>query len=142
MIEKPSDLQFNEISIGQKKTFEIKITEEMVENFADFSGDYNPLHMDVEFAKSKNLKNRICHGMFLSTFFSRLIGMYLPGKNALYFSQTLNFQSPCYVNENIIVRGEVKEMIPSIKTIILETKIFNDSQECLVDGIAKVIVQE
>jgi acyl dehydratase len=68
--------------------------------------------------------------------------MYLPGKNALYFSQTLNFQSPCYVNENIIVRGEVKEMIPSIKTIILETKIFNDSQECLVDGIAKVIVQE
>ena len=142
MIEKPSDLQFNEISIGQKKTFEIKITEEMVENFANFSGDYNPLHMDVEFAKSKNLKNRICHGMFLSTFFSRLIGMYLPGKNALYFSQTLNFQSPCYVNENIIVHGEVKEMIPSIKTIILETKIFNDSQECLVDGIAKVIVQE
>ena len=142
MIEKPFDLQFNEISIGQKKTFEIKITEEMVENFANFSGDYNPLHMDVEFAKSKNLKNRICHGMFLSTFFSRLIGMYLPGKNALYFSQTLNFQSPCYVNENIIVHGEVKEMIPSIKTIILETKIFNDSQECLVDGIAKVIVQE
>lgn len=142
MIEKPSEFQLNEISIGQKKTFEIQITEEMVENFANLSGDYNPLHMDKEFAKSKNFKNRICHGMLLSTFFSRLIGMYLPGKNALYFSQTLNFQSPCFINENIIVHGEVTEIISSIKTIILETKIFNASQECLVDGIAKVIIQE
>ena len=140
MIEKPLELKFHEICIGQINTFQIKITEKMVDDFANFSGDYNPLHMDQNFAKSKNFKNRVCHGMLLSSFFSRLIGMYLPGKNSLYFSQTINFQSPCYVNQKITVSGEVKEIIPSIKTIVLETKIFNDSQDCLIDGIANVIM--
>jgi 3-hydroxybutyryl-CoA dehydratase len=141
MIKKPLELKFHEISIGQINTFQIKITEKMVDDFANFSGDYNPLHMDQNFAKSKNFKNRVCHGMLLSSFFSRLIGMYLPGKNSLYFSQTINFQLPCYVNQKITVSGEVKEIIPSIKTIVLETKIFNDSQDCLIDGIANVIMQ-
>ena len=141
MIEKPLELKFHEICIGQINTFEIKITEKMVDDFANFSGDYNPLHMDQNFAKSKNFKNRVCHGMLLSSFFSRLIGMYLPGKNSLYFSQTINFQLPCYVNQKITVSGEVKEIIPSIKTIVLETKIFNDSEDCLIDGIANVIMQ-
>jgi acyl dehydratase len=141
MIEKPLELKFHEICIGQINTFQIKITEKMVDDFANFSGDYNPLHMDQNFAKSKNFKNRVCHGMLLSSFFSRLIGMYLPGKNSLYFSQTINFQLPCYVNQKITVSGEVKEIIPSIKTIVLETKIFNDSQDCLIDGIANVIMQ-
>jgi len=140
MIEKPLELKFHEICIGQINTFQIKITEKMVDDFANFSGDYNPLHMDQNFAKSKNFKNRVCHGMLLSSFFSRLIGMYLPGKNSLYFSQTINFQLPCYVNQKITVSGEVKEIIPSIKTIVLETKIFNDSQDCLIDGIANVIM--
>tara|TARA_B110000914_G_C15258568_1_gene351903 strand:- start:110 stop:535 length:426 start_codon:yes stop_codon:yes gene_type:complete len=140
MIEKPLELKFHEICIGQINTFQIKITEKMVDDFANFSGDYNPLHMDQNFAKSKNFKNRVCHGMLLSSFFSRLIGMYLPGKNSLYFSQTINFQLPCYINQKITVSGEVKEIIPSIKTIVLETKIFNDSQDCLIDGIANVIM--
>lgn len=140
MIEKPLELKFHELCIGQINTFQIKITEKMVDDFANFSGDYNPLHMDQNFAKSKNFKNRVCHGMLLSSFFSRLIGMYLPGKNSLYFSQTINFQLPCYVNQKITVSGEVKEIIPSIKTIVLETKIFNDSQDCLIDGIANVIM--
>ena len=141
MIKKPLELKFHEICIGQINTFQIKITEKMVDDFANFSGDYNPLHMDQNFAKSKNFKNRVCHGMLLSSFFSRLIGMYLPGKNSLYFSQTINFQLPCYVNQKITVSGEVKEIIPSIKTIVLETKIFNDSEDCLIDGIANVIMQ-
>ena len=141
MIEKPLELKFHEICIGQINTFQIKITEKMVDDFANFSGDYNPLHMEQNFAKSKNFKNRVCHGMLLSSFFSRLIGMYLPGKNSLYFSQTINFQLPCYVNQKITVSGEVKEIIPSIKTIVLETKIFNDSEDCLIDGIANVIMQ-
>ena len=141
MIEKPLELKFHEICIGQINTFQIKITEKMVDDFANFSGDYNPLHMDQNFAKSKNFKNRVCHGMLLSSFFSRLIGMYLPGKNSLYFSQTINFQLPCFINQKIIVSGKVIEIIPSIKTIVLETKIFNDSQDCLIDGIANVIMQ-
>ena len=102
-----NEYSYDDIFIGQKESFMINITESMVQTFANVSGDLNPLHMDTKFAESSSFKKRIVHGMLLSTFFSQLIGMHLPGKNALYFSQTLNFRSPCYIDDEIEVVGEV-----------------------------------
>ena len=141
MINKFNELSYNEISIGQQESFIIKITESMVEKFSNLSGDLNPLHMDNQFAESSSFKKRIVHGMLLATFFSQLIGMKLPGKNALYFSQTLNFCSPCYIDDEIEVVGEVIEKSDSTQIITVSTSIFNKSKTCLIDGIAKIIVR-
>ena len=141
MINKFNELSYNEISIGQQESFIIKITESMVEKFSNLSGDLNPLHMDTKFAESSSFKKRIVHGMLLSTFFSQLVGMHLPGKNALYFSQTLNFRSPCYIDDEIEVIGEVTEKSDSTKMITVTTSIFNKSKICLIDGVAKIIVR-
>ena len=97
--------------------------------------------MDTKFAKSSSFKKRIVHGKLLSTFFSQLVGMYPPGKNALYFSQTLNFRSPCYIDDEIEVVGEVTEKSDSTKMITVTTSIFNKSKICLIDGVAKIIVR-
>jgi acyl dehydratase len=136
-----NEYSYDDIFIGQKESFMIKITESMVQTFGNFSGDLNPLHMDTKFAKSSSFKKRIVHGMLLSTFFSQLVGMYLPGKNALYFSQTLNFRSPCYIDDEIEVVGEVTEKSDSTKMITVTTSIFNKSKICLIDGVAKIIVR-
>jgi acyl dehydratase len=136
-----NEYSYDDIFIGQKESFMIKITESMVQTFSNFSGDLNPLHMDTKFAKSSSFKKRIVHGMLLSTFFSQLVGMYLPGKNALYFSQTLNFRSPCYIDDEIEVVGEVTEKSDSTKMITVTTSIFNKSKICLIDGVAKIIVR-
>ena len=141
MINTANELSYNDISIGQQETFIIKITASMVEKFSNLSGDLNPLHMDNEFAESSSFKKRIVHGMLLASFFSQLIGMKLPGKNALYFSQTLNFRSPCYVDDEINVVGEVTEKSDSTKMITVTTSIFNKSKICLIDGVAKIIVR-
>ena len=141
MINKFNELSYNEISIGQQESFIIKITESMVEKFSNLSGDLNPLHMDNEFAESSSFKKRIVHGMLLASFFSQLIGMKLPGKNALYFSQTLNFRSPCYIDDEIEVIGEVTEKSDSTQIITVSTTIFNKSKTCLIDGIAKIIIR-
>jgi len=141
MINKFNELSYNEISIGQQESFIIKITESMVEKFSNLSGDLNPLHMDNQFAESSSFKKRIVHGMLLASFFSQLIGMKLPGKNALYFSQTLNFLSPCYIDDEIEVVGEVIEKSDSTQIITVSTSIFDKSKTCLIDGIAKIIVR-
>ena len=141
MINTLNKLSYNDISIGREESFIIKITESMVEKFSNLSGDLNPLHMDNEFAESSLFKKRIVHGMLLSSFFSQLIGMKLPGKNALYFSQTLNFRSPCYIDDEIEVVGEVIEKSDSTQIITVSTSIFNKSKICLIDGIAKIIVR-
>lgn len=137
-----NELSFADIFIGQKEIFSIKITESMLEKFANISGDFNPLHMDNEFAGSSSFKKRIVHGMLLASLFSKLVGMRLPGKNALYFSQTLNFRSPCYIDDEIQIVGEVIEKSDSTKIITISTSIFNKSNLCLIDGIAKVIVKK
>jgi acyl dehydratase len=132
---------FDEIEIGLTKQFQITITESMIDDFAKISGDYNPLHMDEKFAQSKDFKNRVCHGMLLGSLFSRLIGMYVPGKYGLYFSQTLNFVNPTIVDDAVTVTGKVISKSESTKIIELKTTIKNSSH-VLVDGKAKVILSK
>ena len=52
MTEKFSEYTFDEIDIGLTKEFQITITESMVNNFANISGDFSPIHIDEEYAKS------------------------------------------------------------------------------------------
>jgi 3-hydroxybutyryl-CoA dehydratase len=80
--------------------------------------------------------------MLLGAYFSKLVGMYLPGKNALYFSQTLNFQSPCYAGDLVTIEGKVIDKSNSTKIITLNTIAYNQDGICLVDGTAKVIVKD
>src|SRR3989338_8619213 len=141
MIEPPLEYTFESIQIGEKRKFNKKIDEVTLETFAKLSGDYNPLHMDEKYAQKTSFKKRICHGMLLASYFSRLVGMYLPGKNALYFSQTLNFQAPCFVDDEITVEGEVIDKSSATGIITIKTLIPNQNNECIVDGIAKVIIR-
>ena len=93
----PLEYSFNEIKIGLEHYFDITISnEKLEENFAKISGDFNPLHMDEQYAKKTKFGKRVCHGMLLASFFSRLVGMYLPGKNALIFFSKFKFYSTLF----------------------------------------------
>ena len=142
MSEKPSEYSFDEIEIGMQKSFKIFISEDYLDDFAKLSGDDNPLHMNEEYASSTSFKKRVCSGMFLSSFFSTLVGMYLPGKHALHISQSLNFVNPCFIGETITVEGKVIDKSPATKIIKLETTITNESGKRIIDGKAQVIVRD
>ena len=142
MSEKPSEYSFDEIELGLQKSFKIFISEDYLDDFAKLSGDDNPLHMNEEYASSTSFKKRVCSGMFLSSFFSRLVGMYLPGKHALHISQSLNFVNPCFIGEMITVEGKVVDKSPATKIIKLETTITNESGKRIIDGKAQVIVRD
>ncbi len=142
MINSSINNQFEDLIIGQKSTFSQEIDESLLNNFAKISGDFNPLHMDEEYACKTKFGKRVCHGMLLASFFSQLVGMYLPGKNSLYFSQSLNFRNPCFINDKITIEGEIIEKKSNTKMIIIKTTIYNQSKKCIIDGIAKVIIRE
>ena len=142
MTETPNSINFREITIGYSKKFTVKINSKMLDDFAKLSGDYNPLHMDRTYAEKTQFKKQVCHGLLLTSFFSRLIGMYIPGKNALYFSQTVNFRSPCFVDDTITIFGEVTDKRDTTKMITIKTEIFNQNNICLINGIGKVIVRD
>ncbi len=136
---KDNSLSFKEISIRQLEEFEVKISNTIVDDFAKISGDFNPLHLDDEFASKTTFGKRIVHGMLLASFFSRLVGMKIPGKNGIYFSQSLNFRKPCFIGDVIKVIGTVIDKSESTKIVTLKTELFNQNNECLVDGESKVL---
>ena len=140
MTEKYLEYTFDEIDIGLTKEFQITITESMVNNFANISGDFSPIHIDEEYAKSTIFQKRIVHGMLLA-FLSRMQGMYLPGKHALYFSQNLEFHNPCFINDKIKISSIVIDKSESTKIIKIESKITNQNDKLLLHGIGKVIVR-
>ena len=142
MSEKPSEYSFDEIELGMQKSFKVDISKNMLDVFGRDTGDYNPLHMSEEYASSTSFKKRVCSGMFLSSFFSRLVGMYLPGKHALHISQSLNFVNPCFIGETITIEGKVIDKSPATKIIKLETTITNESGKRIIDGKAQVIVRD
>jgi acyl dehydratase len=141
MIE-PTEAKLDNLHIGQKIEFTEVISESMVEKFAKLSGDYNPHHMDESYAEKTKFKKRVCHGMLLASLFSRLTGMYLPGKHSLYFSQSLNFISPAFIDDNVTVEGEVVKISRSTGLITIKTRITKENNIELITGIAKVVVLE
>tara|TARA_B110000438_G_scaffold57689_1_gene57719 strand:+ start:287 stop:715 length:429 start_codon:yes stop_codon:yes gene_type:complete len=142
MNNSPLDYTFENLFVGQKANFLKKIDEALVNDFAKISGDFNPLHMNEEYASTTNFGKRVCHGMLLTSFFSQLVGMYLPGRNSLYFSQTLNFRNPCFIDDSVTIEGEIIEKKSNMKLITMKTTIHNQTEICLIDGIAKVILRE
>ena len=142
MTEKFSEYTFDEIKIGQSKEFQITITESMVNDFAKISGDFSPIHMDEIYAKSTSFKKRVVHGMLLASFLSRVDGMYLPGKHALYFSQNIEFRNPCFIDDELTIESKVIDKSISTKILKIESKIFNQENKILLYGVGRVIVRD
>ena len=137
-----SEYTYDEIKIGLSKNFQINITESLVNNFAELSGDFSPIHIDNEYAKTTTFGKRVVHGMLLASFLSRVDGMYLPGKHALYFTQNLEFRNPCFIGDTITVFSKVIDKSDSTKILKIESKINNQENKILLYGIGRVIVRD
>lgn len=114
----------------------ITITDKMVRDFSELSGDKNPIHLDDECSKNSIFGKRIVHGMLLSSFFSKIIATNYPGEGSIYLKQDLNFKNPCYINDEIeiVVELDKKEN----NKYYLKTKIIRDDIE-IIEGNAIVL---
>ena len=126
--------------MGQKAEFSQLISEATVGNFATVSGDYNPLHIDAAYAKTTEFGRPVVHGMYLAALFSRLVGMYLPGRRCLYLSQNLDFVRPVLVGDEVTVVGEVRERHETTRTLAIRTEIKTAQGGTVVRGKALVRV--
>jgi acyl dehydratase len=133
------ELQFSDVRIGENTKFCVLITEKMVNDFSQLSGDDNPLHMDDQYASSTTFGKRIAHGMIAGCLFSRLVGVYLPGVYALYLTQTINFKKPIFLETEVEVVGEVLMCVDAFHIVEIKTSIYDKkTRDCLVDGVAMV----
>lgn len=85
--------------------FEVNITQEDVQRFAEISGDWNPLHTDPAYAAETSYRRTIAHGAFSAGLLSRMAGMYIPGHDCLLHGIKLKFVAPILPPARLRVRG-------------------------------------
>lgn len=130
--------RFEDIDIGHEESFSRILTEADVRTFAELSGDMNPLHMDLDYAKNTQFQRPIVHGALAASLFSTLVGMYLPGKYCLYLSQDIQFKKHMYPGDNLTVYGKIINKYDTLQMMEIETKIFNKNGEVAIFGTAKI----
>jgi 3-hydroxybutyryl-CoA dehydratase len=133
------ELMFEDIQIGDTAVFSKTISEFDIYQFAGLTGDFNPMHIDHEFAKQTIFKERIAHGLLTGSFISTVLGMKLPGPNSIYLSQNFKFTAPVKIGDTIKVIVEVVEKRDDKKIIQLKTQVWNQRQEMVLDGEAAVM---
>ena len=104
---------------GQVFQCKFEITEDVYENFKTTFCDFNPLHTDDEYARSKGFNSKVMHGNILCGFISRFVGELLPQKNTVIHSVDIKFRKPCYLNDVVILNAEIIEIYESISTYII-----------------------
>ncbi|KPK90643.1 hypothetical protein AMJ80_08150 [bacterium SM23_31] len=139
---KPVFLGFKDIEVGREALFTRTVTEQDIDRFAEITGDYNPLHFDDDYARREQFDGRILPGLLTASFISRLIGMLLPGKQALYLSQEIKFVKPVYTGDTLLIKGTVLEKIPGKKNkIVLQTEIKNQHDAVVLAGSARILIR-
>jgi 3-hydroxybutyryl-CoA dehydratase len=138
---KPTVLAYHEIQIGDEASFLCDVTDDMIHRFAELSGDHNPLHEDEAFACGTRFGGRIAHGMLVGALFSRLVGMYMPGRDCLYLSQQLEFRKPVRPNTRVRVTGKVVQKTDAFRLLTLSNSVVDaQTGELYVSGKARTQV--
>jgi 3-hydroxybutyryl-CoA dehydratase len=131
----PLSLTLDDITEGQEASFRTTIDRAAVEAFAALTGDVNPLHMDDGFAVGRGFERRVVHGALLGGYVSRLVGVFLPGRNCLLQSMHLKFLKPAYVGDEIEVMAVVSHVSRAVSVMVADIAISRvDDGERLATG--------
>ena len=102
--------------------------------YAKASGDFNPIHLDKEFAKIIGLDNVIVHGMLIMAH----LGKSVANSNSVSFLKNFSVQfcSITKLEERLICKGEVSKIEKNNqkKNITLKLKVLNLSGEVKILG--------
>jgi 3-hydroxybutyryl-CoA dehydratase len=139
-------LYFDDVEVGQQwESLGRTVTEADIVNFAGFSGDFNPIHMDHQFARSTPFRRPIAHGMCIFSMATGL-GLYSPPMRTVAFLgiKEWQFKEPVYIGDTIRVRGMLlsKEVRSRGRRAVLtwQKQIVNQDSKVVQEGIAQTLV--
>jgi len=136
------DRSYESIATGEEASFSRVIGESEVAAFAELTGDWNPLHMDSSYAATTQFGERIAHGMLVASYFSSLVGMYLPGRRALFLSHDVQFAKPVPLGQCITFQGRVRQKTDSLRLLDIDTSAIIEAGEEVIRGRARVMVMQ
>ena len=132
MIEKTID----QLHIGDRADISKTIAESDIYLYAGITGDFNPAHVNEEYAKGTFFKTRIAHGMLVAGLISAVLANQLPGPGTIYIRQELDFKAPVRMGDTITASVEVIEKDVEKNRVLMRTVCTNQSGETVIAGQA------
>lgn len=140
-----SPLYFDDIVVGQvwispRRT----VTEADVVQFATSTGDFNPLHVDYDFAAKSSYRQPIAHGLLGLSWVAGL-GSYFPYVNTLAFTAVRDWEfcRPLYFGDTVFVETTCQEKLaPGRRSgrVVWHRKLINQEQRIVQQGHLETIV--
>jgi 3-hydroxybutyryl-CoA dehydratase len=133
------DFEIDDIIETRRRT----ITEADIVNFCMFSGDWYPLHADVEYARNSPFKGRIAHGMLVLSATSGLMPLYDIAIVAFYGMDKVRFFSPTRIGDTLRLEMKVIEKQDKGElggVVAFENKVKNQRDEDAAVSIVKIVI--
>ncbi len=105
-------LSISELQVGDSASSSKTISESDVYLFAGITGDFNPVHVDEEFAKTTPFGARVAHGPLTFSLCAGLLGTELPGVGTVAVTNEVTYEAPVYIGDTIRVRVEIASLDP------------------------------
>ena len=124
-------------------TIEKLVTQDQIESYAEASGDFNPIHVDHEFAATSQFGSTIAHGMMIAASISEMMTMAFneewPGSGRL----KIRFRAPVYPGDTTVTFGQVERIRQRDRAqeVTCTVGVRKRDGEAAVTGEATVIVQ-
>ncbi|MEM9843601.1 MAG: MaoC family dehydratase [Pseudomonadota bacterium] len=131
-------ITIEQIEMGMVRSLRKVVTDEDIQMFAQVSTDFNPVHMDEDYAQDTIFQGRIAHGMLTAGLISAVIGEQLPGHGTVYMGQTLKFLAPVRPGDMVLAEVEVIDIDHSKRRVTLDCRCMVDGKKVLI-GEAKVL---
>ena len=128
------------IELGDRASLSKSFSAGDVRQFAEISGDRNPVHLDATYAAQTRFGRPIAHGMLVVGLISAVLGTELPGPGSIYLSQTLQFRAPVYIDDTVTAMVEVTAIRPDKPIVTLKTVCINQSGQVVIEGEAVLLV--
>lgn len=140
-------LFFDDIEVGQEWISPGRtLTETDIVNYAGLSGDFNPIHMDHEFARSTPFRQPIAHGLLVLSLSSGLAVNFPMMRTLAFVSiREWHFRGPVFVHDTMRVRTKVLEKESRARgrrgVVTWQRQIINQAGKVVQEGITLTIVE-
>jgi 3-hydroxybutyryl-CoA dehydratase len=132
-------LNYDQLQVGMKASFSKTVTETDVYLFAGISGDFNPMHVNEEFARLTPFKTRIAHGALPQCLIAPVLGTKLPGLGTIALEITTRFRAPTFFGDTITATAEVVEKLEDKRRVRMSLLWTNQRGDTVATGEAIVI---
>jgi 3-hydroxybutyryl-CoA dehydratase len=135
---------YDDLSVGERFGTSLTVTEAHLVLGSGLFGDFNPLHVDEEFAKRSMFGTRILHGPFTSALVAAPVGMYFSGTALAYLEHACRFKAPVRPGDTLTSDWTVIEKHDKPKhrggIVVLRCACTNQKGELALEADGKILV--